>query len=212
MANSGQYRTDMSKDKNSFSESASGQERRLVRQLIRNAKSITKLDREILIWLTDRWFYHRGGKGVIHPGVEKISRAVERCARTVRYTLSRLREWGFIVPVQYEKGGRNATRYMVDINRILTVFGGIPETVEGDLVAVTATTKTENKPCNFCSRYSNGRDLPRPVKRARWFIDRLPDGLVAGLSRWISPERWLARQETRKTRMFSHPLVGEVPF
>lgn len=178
-----------------FNDTPAGMERRVLRSLIRKSKSMTKMEREIMLWIMERWFYHRGGAGVVHPGAEKISKGTEWCVRSVRYVLKRLRDWGFIVAVKYAKGGRNATRYMVDEEKILRTLGDIPEVAEGSLSEVNRPENGDDKPCMGCRRYNNSETLPKPADQAKWLTWRFAEGVALGLKRRISPSQWLKRQK-----------------
>ncbi len=94
-------------------------ERRIVRSGIRGAKSIPRRDRECLMYLTNLWFHHRNGDGFIHPGAKLVASKLECSERTVKSTMKRLRDAGYLVPLAYAKGGRRATWYAVDIGKIL---------------------------------------------------------------------------------------------
>lgn len=206
-----------------FNDTDAGQERRLLRGLIRKSKTMSKMDREVLMWLLERWFYHRSGKGIICPGVGKISHATELCERSVRYVLKRLREWGFIVAVKYAKGGRRATQYMVDTIRILRILGNVPETVQGELRPIDRPITERGKPCTPCRRNNTcrdipepGGDLPKPAEGREWLLGRFAAGLAAGLKRWIDPIGWSKRYERTKGSDIltgkTVPAVQEVPF
>jgi hypothetical protein len=206
MASADQY-TESATPRN-FNDTAPGEERRLVRSLVRKAKSMTKMEREILLWLIERWFYHRKGAGVIHPGVAAIRKATEWCERSVRYVLKRLRDWGFIVAVEYAKGGRRATRYMVDSAKIIETLGNIPPTVEGHLVPLSG----DEKPCMGCRRNNYRQDLPKPAEWAEWLKSRFQDGLRLGLSRRIDPVGWLNGRKAQAKARKSQSLAWEAPF
>lgn len=94
-------------------------ERRIVRDGIRKAKHLPRRDRECLMYLTNLWFYHRNDEGFIHPGATKVAGKLECSVRTVKATFKRLRDAGYLVPLEYSKGGRRATWYAVDIGKIL---------------------------------------------------------------------------------------------
>lgn len=220
MADTIQYSIPAAQGNVPFGQTPAGQERRLLRRLVERAKGVSLRESTALIFLLNRWFYHRGGKGVIHPGAEEVAKAARCCLRTAKAILKKLRNWGFIVAVQYAKGGRNATRYMVDTRRILVTLGNMPKVAEGDLVpfekqdvpAGVEPQVANDKPCNSCTRNKNRPALPRPGRGVSWLRWRLFDGAQLGLTRWIDPTRWLrAKIERRKPRkpLF---LAGEVPF
>lgn len=212
MANCDQYRTNAAENKKSFSDTPSHAERQLLRNLVRKAKDISLRESTALLFFLNHWFRHRGGEGVIHPGAQKLANAARCGLRTARSLMKTLREWGFIVPVKYEKGGRNATRYMVDTQKILTVLGNVPETVEGDLVAVKSASEGVDKPCKNHRGNKDRIELPKPAIGAEWLLRRFQAGLVVGLSRWIDPDLWRKRQEVQAKQVKSQSLAWEVPF
>lgn len=95
-------------------------ERRIVRDGIRKARAMPRRDRECLMFLCNLWFYHRNGDGFIHPGSDLVADKMECSVRTAKGIMKRHREAGYLVPLAYEKGGRRATWYAVDIGRVLT--------------------------------------------------------------------------------------------
>lgn len=94
-------------------------ERRIVRAGIRKAKAMPRRDRECLMYLTNLWFYHRNDTGYIHPGSGLVASKLECSVRTAKTVMKRLREAGYLVPLEYAKGGRRATWYAVDVGKIL---------------------------------------------------------------------------------------------
>lgn len=95
------------------------EERRAIRGAINRAKSLPKRRREALMYCTNLWFHHRHKDGFIRPGAENLAEKLECCLRTAKSVLKDLRNDGLIVAVDYEKGGKNATRYVVDLGRVL---------------------------------------------------------------------------------------------
>lgn len=110
-------------------------ERRLVRDSIRRAKAMPRRDRECLMYVTNLWFHHRTGDGYIHPGASLIASKLECSVRTAKSVMKSLRDCGYLIALRYEKGGRRATWYAVDIGKILDDFGHRPRgfPVEFDL-------------------------------------------------------------------------------
>ena len=94
-------------------------ERRIVRSGIKSAKFLARRDRECLMYVTNLWFYHRNASGFIHPGAALVADKLECSERTVKSMFKRLRGLGYLVSLAYEKGGRRATWYAVDIAKIL---------------------------------------------------------------------------------------------
>ena len=94
-------------------------ERRIVRQGIRRAKSLSRRERECLMFVTNLWFYHRGHTGFIHPGASLVANKLECSVRTAKTVMKRLRDCGYLVPLAYASGGRRATWYAVDVGKIL---------------------------------------------------------------------------------------------
>lgn len=121
-----------------FKKSREAERQRYVRSIIRKIKRdvLTKAERDVLMVLVNLWFYHKGGpNGFIHPGRKKIAKRANVSVVTVARALSRLRDYGVIDATMYEKGGRKATRYLVDIDCIIETFNphGV-ETIPGVLV------------------------------------------------------------------------------
>lgn len=108
------------------------EERRIVRSGIRRAKVLPRRDRECLMYVTNLWFYHRNGDGFIHPGAKLIASKLECSVRTAKTVLKRLRDGGYLVPLEYAKGGRRATWYAVDIGKILDDFCPVPRGYSAD--------------------------------------------------------------------------------
>lgn len=94
-------------------------ERRIVRDGINKAKGLPRRHREALMYLTNLWFYHRNGDGFIHPGMTKLAEKLECSVRTAKTVAKDLRDAGYLVPLAYENGGRQATRYAVDLGLIV---------------------------------------------------------------------------------------------
>lgn len=94
-------------------------ERRIIRGGIHKAKSMPRRKREALMYFTNLWFHHRNGDGFIHPGAKKVAEKMECSVRTINGVMGELRDEGFLIPLAYAKGGRNATRYAVDLAAIL---------------------------------------------------------------------------------------------
>lgn len=95
-----------------------------------------RLERDLITMLANLWFHHRGenGEGVIRPGREYLAKRAKCSVRTVASLLKRLREQGILITVAYAKGGRNATRYQIDMHKLLVWCGvKFPEVVEGAL-------------------------------------------------------------------------------
>ena len=95
------------------------EERRVIRNGIKRAKSIPRREREALMLLSNLWFYHRNGDGFIRPGAALLAEKLECSVRTAKSVLKYHREAGYLVALDYEKGGRNATRYAVDLGLII---------------------------------------------------------------------------------------------
>jgi hypothetical protein len=76
------------------------------------------------------WFRNRmRGECHIHPGAKKMAKWAGCEARTASANMAVFRNWGFLVPVAYEKGGRRATRYVVNpmaLLNVMTTLGANP--------------------------------------------------------------------------------------
>jgi hypothetical protein len=95
-----------------------------------------RLERDLITMLANLWFHHRGenGEGVIRPGREYLAKRAKCSIRSVASLLKRLREAGILIPIEYLKGGRKATRYKLDMHRLLVWCGvQFPEVVQGAL-------------------------------------------------------------------------------
>ncbi len=105
--------------------------RRATRECIRKAKGLTRSEREILQHLTALWYHHRKSAGEIRPGKKAIARKCQCSVPTVTRALARFRKMALIAAVKYAKGGRNATRYTVNISAILMQFDGYLLSLKG---------------------------------------------------------------------------------
>ncbi|MFQ6755325.1 hypothetical protein V6Z72_13325 [Cereibacter sphaeroides] len=99
-----------------FKESRAAQEAREIRRIIRRTGLVTKSERDVLMAVVNLWFYHRSGpEGIMHPGCDKIRRRAKVSIITVKRSLKLFRERRVLRAVAYEKGGRKATRYVMDL-------------------------------------------------------------------------------------------------
>lgn len=94
-------------------------ERGIIRNGIAKAKHMPRRDREAMMLLTNHWFYHRNSEGYIRPGAALLADKLECSIRTIKTVLKNLRDAGYLIPLDYEKGGRNATRYAVNLALIV---------------------------------------------------------------------------------------------
>lgn len=94
-------------------------ERRIIRNGIQKARSIPLRERTALMFFTNLWFYHRNVDGFIRPGAKRLAQKLECSERTARSVLKYHREAGYLIELKYGKGGRNATRYAVNLALIL---------------------------------------------------------------------------------------------
>lgn len=94
-------------------------ERGIIRNGITRAKHMPRRDREAMMLLTNLWFYHRNSEGYIRPGAALLADKLECSVRTAKTVLKSLRDAGYLIPLDYEKGGRNATRYAVNLALIV---------------------------------------------------------------------------------------------
>lgn len=107
----------------SFKDSQEAAFRRLVRDAIRKG-DFTKGERDVIIALVNHWFHHKGkNKGIVHPGRAKLAKKAGVSVRTVASTLAMLRAAGAISVVEYPNGGRNASRYSINIRPLMTLCG-----------------------------------------------------------------------------------------
>lgn len=118
---------------------------------------LSKNEQAVLQAIVNLWFFHRYVSGEIHPGREAIAAKSGLSVRTVASFMAKFRSFGFISPVAYAKGGRNSTRYVVDLDAIRT-FGSKPVLVaSGPLEAVPLERATDavsdDKPCKTCTRF-----------------------------------------------------------
>jgi hypothetical protein len=106
-------------------------------QFIRRAISKAKMNanrRDALRYIVNLWFTHRNNTGEIHPGVEKIAHKLRLSIRTIKSILKEFREAGFMAAIAYAKGGRKATRYRVDLDRMLEIIAPANvRSIDGDL-------------------------------------------------------------------------------
>lgn len=144
-----------------FLNSDAAKERRSMRRTVRDL-GLSKNDQEILQFLVNMWFSNRYVAGEIHPGRERVSKKVRLSVRTVARALAKFRDCGFLVPVQYAKGGRKSTRYTVNFVAIIDAANGV-ESAEGGLQPVAKSgpleratdTHIDEKPCQIGTRIKN---------------------------------------------------------
>ena len=109
--------------------------RRLVRGI--GKADLTKSEKLILERIVNLWLAHRYKEGVIRPGRSRLAKLCDVHVNTVKTTLGKLRALGVICPVAYAKGGRNATRYTVNLDVLKHRFGGpLPLVAPGELALV----------------------------------------------------------------------------
>jgi len=122
-----------------FTQSDHGVERRLARDGIAKGfktGKLNRLERDLVTKLTNLWFHHRGhnAEGVIRPGREYLAKRAKCSVRSVASLLKRLREAGVLIAVSYAKGGRRATRYKLDVHKLMVWCGvKFPEVAQGAL-------------------------------------------------------------------------------
>lgn len=140
------------------------QDQRMIRSLIRKAdkKTLTRTQQDVLTKIVNLWFYHQNKDGFIRPGLELIAKACRCTARSVSTALSKLRALNIIKPIKYAKGGRLATRYVVDTDAITDLF--LPSNIvhaEGELVQFHAAEESVSRNAASCENHekiSNGID------------------------------------------------------
>jgi hypothetical protein len=126
---------------NDFKQSNEYAIRRATRNCIRKGAGLTRTERDILTHLTALWYHHRNNSGIIRPGRKAIAKKCQCSIPTVTRALSKFTEMQFIEAVKYAKGGRNATRWTVDISTILmtldgfllSLSGGNPRLIKGEI-------------------------------------------------------------------------------
>lgn len=136
----------------SFAETTAGQERTILRKAITKTKALNHNRKAVLSKLVNLWFANRR-KDVIHPGAARIAKETDLSERSVRAFMGEFRAAGWITPTKYAKGGRNATRYVVNLRAIIDAL--VPHnvvTLAAELVERVVQTAVE-KPCKICIRY-----------------------------------------------------------
>ena len=98
--------------------------RRTMRDHVRKS-ALTRTEKEIVLAFLNHWFVHRH-KGAVHPGKEKLAKRAKASIRSVKYTLSMLRETGVLKAVAYASGNQNgqrgkATEYELDTVKLITL-------------------------------------------------------------------------------------------
>lgn len=125
-----------------FSDTFEATERRRVRATIRKS-SLSKNQIAVLEYLVNLWFVHRKKGGQIYPGAERIAQKVKLSLRTVKAFLAQFRDLAFIKAVAYAKGGRKATRYVVDLGKIDEILDPANvEVIDGTLSELQEAPKT----------------------------------------------------------------------
>lgn len=140
----------------SFHGTDAARERREMRRAISKINKLSHSEKFVLQSLVNVWFAHRHKSAVIHPGRVAIAKTAKVSVRTVATILKAFRDLGFIQPIEYAKGGRKATRYVVHLEAIRDAAYPPVKVVPGDLVSVP--TERANlpasvpKPCKSCTR------------------------------------------------------------
>ncbi len=119
-----------------FKASKSYADAQFIRRAI-NKAALPANRRDALRHLVNLWYYHRNGTGEIHPGAETLAKKWRVSLRTVKTILKEFREAGFISAIKYAKGGKNSTRYTVDLDRIIeTLAPSKVVTLPGELAPI----------------------------------------------------------------------------
>jgi hypothetical protein len=127
-----------------FQSSQSAVFARMCRDAIRKS-SLTKSQKEVTIVLVNIWFYHKGGKAVMHPGRKKVAKKARVSVRTVASTMDMLRAAGVLRVVSHAKGGRTSTRYKLKFAPLLILCGcDLPEWMEGELMPILRDIQSGN--------------------------------------------------------------------
>lgn len=138
------------------------------------------LERELITLLANLWFHHRGenGEGVIRPGRKYLAKRARCSERTVTSLLKRLRDAGVLITVAYGKGGRKATRYKLDMHKLMVWCGvRFPEEVQGALKLLARPLIFLGAPKNRANG-SNGNNNRWGFRfLQRWFHDDPPKDL-----------------------------------
>ena len=103
-----------------FSQSKTADEERRIRRVIRKAKDLSRSERDVLLCLANLWFYHRSGPSAeMHPGCDRIAKRAKVSVITVKRALKLFRERRVIIALAYLEGGRKATRYTMDLAKLI---------------------------------------------------------------------------------------------
>ena len=153
----------------SFKDSQEAHFRRVVRDAIRKA-DLTKSERDVLLALTNMWMHHKGGRGEVHPGREKLAHRAGVTTKTVSRCLSKFRDAGVLSVVSNLKGGwGKATRYEVNLVSLFQFCGrSFPEFVPGYLVEQNVPHSHPKMSHNMRDKMSHGYNnnvLPFPSQR-----------------------------------------------
>jgi len=129
----------MSEIPQKFTQTDHGVERKLAREgITKGFKTgvFNRLERDLITNLTNLWFHHRepNGEGVIRPGKKLLANRAKCSERSVASLLKRLRDAEILIPIAYLKGGRRATRYKLDLHKLMVWCGvRFPKECEGAL-------------------------------------------------------------------------------
>lgn len=140
-----------------FKDTAEAQYRRHVREAIRKTALLNKSERDFALSIVNLWFVHRFKDGFIHPGAERLAKRAEVSLRSAKTYLSRLREMAVIKAVAFAKGGRKATRYVVDLTRLMALFDphGVV-TIKGELAPINEPPKRQKMGLSSVGAYLRG--------------------------------------------------------
>lgn len=139
------------RQKPGFSNSFENEHRRKARLDIRNSKHLSANKARFLEKLVNLWFANGSRDGFIHPGVEKLAKITRLSERTIRTFLAEARQRGATVATGYLKGGRKATRYIID-------WGALYEWIMPSNVSVAPGQLSE---------------VPQPEKRRKLGLSRV---------------------------------------
>lgn len=180
----------------SFQDTPAAQERSFVRRVIRDAKNgLTGNWREVVEYFANLWFANRKSRGYLNPPLDAVARKFGRSRKFIQRVVSFMKKDLGLIPVAYEKGGRKATRYVLDLRVLVERLApsGVTE-IAGELKPVKtqapAETDRENLDKKSDVYQTEHQASPSPSgKRAPLGADKLVAGIRRVLFGEFSPFR-----------------------
>lgn len=146
-----------------FSNSEDHQNRQSFRRLLKKTKAFNHNERVVAEAILNMWFHNWNTAGFIYPGREKLAKQTNLSVRTIASYLKKFREIGFILAIRHAKGGRNSTRYIVDLEALHEFLCPPPVVVNGDLQEIEQASSIKKQPVRQSLKLVVGGKIARCV-------------------------------------------------